>query len=711
MIMLVALLAVSLFPPAASAYSPYQTFYKDGYGQLVQIQNAYQPEGMLGPDIGADKAAPQKAAVQTAAAGEAPIGTLNQPQDLFVDGRDHIYIADTGNNRIVHLDEQGRLVRFIEVKESPLSSPNGLFVDQNGDIYVADTGNQRVVRLDGQGKLLREYKRPDSRYLPESFKYEPTKLVVDKRGFLYITTLGAFQGLLQLDPEGRYQSFFGSNKVKFSLFDSFKRAFYTREMYSRELSKLPGAIVNAAIDPSGFIYTVTKEIDNEQVKKFNIAGLDQLEGGGEFTPASGNKSFGETAWWAHRKAEPQLQDISVDADGNFTVIDSLYNAISQYDADGNLLFFWGSDEIEGTTKLGLVKTPASIATTSTGDLLVLDSVNSLIQRLRLTEYGSLVHQANRLTQDGRYEESEPLWAEVYRQNAYYTPALIGLAKSAFKKEQFELAEDLFLKAGVNKGYSDSFWQNRLFWFQEHFGFLMNVIAAAGILGFAAVRLSRKYGWAAASSGLLRPQSRLYAQLRHVRTLVRHPIEGYHAIRYQSGAGLASSLLMLALSIVSAGVISSQTSFIFNPKIYLGVKLGPILVQFAALWLGWVVANYLVSSLMRGEGRLRDVFYGSSYALFPIISIGIPLTIISHGFTLSEASIFGFLELAMYAWTFLQFFWMVQGIHNYSVGEAILNIVFTLLALAIIATLIFIFFSLSGELINFIYSIYQEVIIR
>jgi hypothetical protein len=54
---------------------------------------------------------------------------------------------------------------------------------------------------------------------------------------------------------------------------------------------------------------------------------------------------------------------------------------------------------------------------------------------------------------------------------------------------------------------------------------------------------------------------------------------------------------------------------------------------------------------------------------------------------------------------------VQGIQNYSVGEAILNIIFSLLALAIIATLIFIFYSLSSELINFIYSIYQEVIIR
>jgi hypothetical protein len=63
------------------------------------------------------------------------------------------------------------------------------------------------------------------------------------------------------------------------------------------------------------------------------------------------------------------------------------------------------------------------------------------------------------------------------------------------------------------------------------------------------------------------------------------------------------------------------------------------------------------------------------------------------------------------WTTLLFFWMVQGIQNYSVGEAVLNIVFSLLSLAVMGVLVFIFISLSGELVNFVYSLYQEVVIR
>ncbi|WJH33902.1 hypothetical protein N6H14_28595 [Paenibacillus sp. CC-CFT747] len=36
---------------------------------------------------------------------------------MFIDSKDHLYIADTGNNRIVHLDENDRLVRTIEAKQ------------------------------------------------------------------------------------------------------------------------------------------------------------------------------------------------------------------------------------------------------------------------------------------------------------------------------------------------------------------------------------------------------------------------------------------------------------------------------------------------------------------------------------------------------------------------------------------------------------------
>lgn len=692
---------------ATASQLPYETYYKDGFGQLVKTQAAYIPAGIIGTNVritGASGAAD---------AGEEVKLQFNQPKDIFVDEKDHIYIADTGNNRIVHLDAKGQYIREIKVEESPLKKPSGIYVDKAGEIYVADTGNNRVVRLDPNGKLLKAFGRPESSYLPAGFKYDPVNLIVDKRGFIYVTTLGAYQGLVQLDPEGQFISFFGPNRVAFSLFDAFKRFVYTREMYQRELKKLPGAIANSTIDKNGFIYTVTKEIQTDQVKKLNIAGLDQLKGKGEFAALQPEKSYGEFFHYTQQGISPQLNDITVDSAGNITVIDSVWNIISQYDLNGNLLFFWGGDVITATSKTGIVKTPAAIASNSKGELLILDSVNNFIQVLRLSEFGSLVHEANQLTQEGRYEQSEPLWSEVHRQNAHYTPALIGLAKAAYKKENYERAEDLFYEAGVINGYSESFWQNRLKWFQSHFGLLMNIALAIGILylllnAFSAkLRLKRK----GTAKPKPRPRHPLLEQLNHVFYLIKHPVDGFYAIRYENKAGFLSSLILFVLAAASYGYMQAGTSFIFNPAVHVGVDLLPITVQFVGIWLGWVVSNYLISSLLRGEGRFRDVLYGSSYALFPIILMGIPVTLLSNVLTLNELSIYNFLKLLIVLWVALLLIWLVQGIHNYTFIEAVFIILLTLLALAIIVVLIFILISLSIELVNFINSLYQEVIIR
>lgn len=39
-------------------------------------------------------------------------------------------------------------------KEDNFSSPNGVYISENGYLYVADTGNYRVVELDKNGNLI-----------------------------------------------------------------------------------------------------------------------------------------------------------------------------------------------------------------------------------------------------------------------------------------------------------------------------------------------------------------------------------------------------------------------------------------------------------------------------------------------------------------------------------------------------------------------------
>lgn len=69
-----------------------------------------------------------------------------------MDAAGRIYVADTGNSRIVRMNdmtgtgwtELGTVGSV--VKE--FSMPSGIFVDMAGRIYVTDSGNNRIVRMD-----------------------------------------------------------------------------------------------------------------------------------------------------------------------------------------------------------------------------------------------------------------------------------------------------------------------------------------------------------------------------------------------------------------------------------------------------------------------------------------------------------------------------------------------------------------------------------
>ena len=63
-----------------------------------------------------------------------------------MDGSGNVYVADTGNNRI--LKETWSAGSYIQstIPTSSLSSPGGVAVDSAGNIFIADTDNQRVLK-------------------------------------------------------------------------------------------------------------------------------------------------------------------------------------------------------------------------------------------------------------------------------------------------------------------------------------------------------------------------------------------------------------------------------------------------------------------------------------------------------------------------------------------------------------------------------------
>jgi hypothetical protein len=85
------------------------------------------------------------------------IGQFQEPSGIAVDSDGFIYVADTGNNRIQRvdrainkdIDDEIEVIGVLETPGSPLNAPHGLGIDSADRIYIADTGNSRVVVTGG----------------------------------------------------------------------------------------------------------------------------------------------------------------------------------------------------------------------------------------------------------------------------------------------------------------------------------------------------------------------------------------------------------------------------------------------------------------------------------------------------------------------------------------------------------------------------------
>ena len=151
-----ALIAVMLFGTVnAFAFEPYETYTYSIDGEPLKSPMAYRAEGVFNElDMGIDKLDPSTPKLVSAS-------------DVVADNEGNIYIADKGNNRIVVLDKYYKAKHIIKSyidennSSQTLSGPYGVFVTNpeitaSGEsyIYVADTGNYRVVVFEDRKSVV-----------------------------------------------------------------------------------------------------------------------------------------------------------------------------------------------------------------------------------------------------------------------------------------------------------------------------------------------------------------------------------------------------------------------------------------------------------------------------------------------------------------------------------------------------------------------------
>jgi sugar lactone lactonase YvrE len=76
-----------------------------------------------------------------------PASGLKYPQGAAVDAAGDVFIADSGNNRVVKVTPGGTQTTV----GTGLNNPYGVAVDKTGDVFIADSGNSRLVKVPAGG--------------------------------------------------------------------------------------------------------------------------------------------------------------------------------------------------------------------------------------------------------------------------------------------------------------------------------------------------------------------------------------------------------------------------------------------------------------------------------------------------------------------------------------------------------------------------------
>ena len=129
-------------------------------------------------------------------------------RDIKYDGNGNFYLLDSRYGRIMKYDYLGNHIAFSEDEPdiTGLFNPYGLTVDVDGNIYVADTTHHKVVKYSPEGEKLLEFGEQGK---GEGKLFYPQDVAIDNEGSIFVADTENYR-VMKFDDEGAYVGYFGS---------------------------------------------------------------------------------------------------------------------------------------------------------------------------------------------------------------------------------------------------------------------------------------------------------------------------------------------------------------------------------------------------------------------------------------------------------------------------------------------------------------------
>ncbi len=286
---------------------------------------------------------------------------LDSPRDIAFAPDGTLYVADSRNNRILHLDQEGNLLQSwgeygasdyntnVMAPAGAFNEPWGVAVAPDGSVYVADTWNNRIQKFTADGQFITmwgQFGAAESLY----HFWGPRGVAVDSQGRVFVTDTGNKRVVI-FDSEGNDLASFGGAGMGVGQFDE---------------------PVGIDVDDQGRVYIADT---------WNMRIQVMIPDGDSLTYPT-NIEWDINAWYGDSLDNKPF--LTVDLRYHTYVADPIMGRVLEFNPQGLFLRAWGSYG-SGPSEIGIV---GGLAVDPEGRIWVSDALNNRLMRFTLPALSS-----------------------------------------------------------------------------------------------------------------------------------------------------------------------------------------------------------------------------------------------------------------------------------------------------------------------------------
>jgi len=200
-------------------------------------------------------------------------------------------------------------------------------------------------------------------------------------------------------------------------------------------------------------------------------------------------------------------------------------------------------------------------------------------------------------------------------------------------------------------------------------------------------------------------------LKYSLYVITHPLDGFWDLTHEKRGSVGAANVIIGLAVIVEVLRLTLTNFQFvtiNMEYFNSIIVAMRILLPVGLW---TVANWSLTTLMDGKGRMIEIYMSVCYALTPYVIINAIMIVLSQFVTFEEGALYWVLGGFAAIWTGLLILSAMMMVHDYSLLKTLLSSLLTIVGMGVMVFIFVIFFSLISDAVSYFVSLYKEILFR